>query len=337
MRTDPIGVLIRHCFVQSSPFSITHSLLVHRGEPQSAMLRPNQSGSGQVSGCWIVIVPRHITARNLLIAALGCGGVYFVALHPWSGSLGGIVFLLLGWALPTAFLALLALGLAFLLPVSLWARVSIAFVLSFLAGLNTALPELPELFRYEQRASGQVLAKVPSSENRRDAIRFKRRPWPPLFVRPLEPQLRIGSDEGCMCMYFLETPIYSDRVQTTIARVAGRRATVVDYERSSDPSQENRDVHVDVIFWSNENEHKSRIEIVDHGKPIARFDQNRIPLGVVVERKGVGREKLAENFWSNAGHLFTRDNAWSYAVGRLAPDYYPERQVEGFLRDAGIL
>ena len=275
---------------------------------------------------------RMLSARNLLLAALGCFVLYFVALHPWSGSLGGIVFWMLGSSLPTAFIVLLALGLAFLLPAPLLVRLPVALVLSFLFGINAALPDLPGLHRYENVASGQVRAKLPPVATWRQAIHLKRRPWPPLFTRPLVPQLRIGADEGCMCMYFLETSIYSDLVQASLLRVSGRRTSVINYR---DPAQESQDVHLDVRFWQNDKEYSARIEIVGHGKPVARFDQRKIPLTAVVERKGVGREKFGENFWENAVHLFARDNAWSYIVDRIAPNYYPEWQVEEFFREAG--
>jgi hypothetical protein len=278
---------------------------------------------------------RVLNARNLLLAALGCGALYFVALHPWTGSIGGIVFLLLGWALPTAFVVLLALGLAFLLPVGIFLRLVVALVLSFLLGVNTALPDLPGLFRYQPDVSMQVLAKVPLAENPNDAIRIKRRPWPPLFTHPLEPQLRIGSDEGCMCMYFKERAIYSDALQSTMLRVGGTRGKVGNFVRATFPAQEQNDVHLDAMFWHDGNELRAMIEVVDHGKPIARFAHRRIPRTAIAERKGVGREKLAENFWENAAHLFMRDNAWSDLIGQLAPSYYPERQIEEFLREVG--
>jgi hypothetical protein len=281
-------------------------------------------------------VLRVLNARNLLLAALGCGALYFVALHPWSGSIGGIVFLLLGSALPTAFIVLLALGLAFLLPVSIYLRLAVALVLSFFLGMNTALPELPDLYRYQPDVSTQVQGKVSPVETPGDAIRIKRRPWPLLFTRPLAPQLRVGSDEGCMCMYFKESAIYSDQLQSTMLRVGGTRTKVGNFVRATIPAQEQNDVHLDLTFGHDENEHKAMIDIVDHGKLIARLGQRKIPLSTVVERKGVGREKLAENFWENAAHLFARNNAWSYIVDRLVPSYYPERQIEQFLREAGV-
>ena len=42
-------------------------------------------------------------------------------------------------------------------------------------------------------------------------------------------QLRIGSDEGCMCMYFKESTIYSDQLQSTMLRVRGTRSKVGNY------------------------------------------------------------------------------------------------------------
>jgi hypothetical protein len=280
---------------------------------------------------------RALTARNLLLAALGCGALYFIALHPWTGTIGGIVFWLLGRLLPTACVALLALGLAFLLPVHLVARLAVALVLSFVLGVNIALPELPDLFRYRPEITMQVQGRLPPVENPADALRIKRRPWPPLFTRPLAPQLYIGSDEGCMCMYFKERATYSDQLQSTMLRVGGGTpGKVGNFVRATLVAQEANDAHLDVTFWHDVNEQKVVIDIVDHGKLIARLGQRNIPLASVVERKGVGREKLAENFWENAAHLFVRDNAWRYVLGAILSSHYPEQQIEQFLRDAGV-
>jgi len=280
-------------------------------------------------------VPRVLNARNLLLAAFGCGVLYFVALHPWSGAPGGIVFFLLGWALPTLFVALLALGLAFLLPLGLAPRLAAALLVSFVLGVNVAWPDLVTLLHYQPDIASQVQGRL-SVETPNDIVRIKRRRWPPLFTHPLAPQLRIGSDEGCMCMYFKESTIYSDELQSTMLRVRGRRGKVGNFIPATMQAQEASDVHVDVTFWHDDHENKAMIDVVDHGRLIARLGQRRIPLDAVVERKGVGREKLGENFWENAAHLFLRDNAWSYLIGALLPSYYPAREIERFLREAGV-
>ena len=280
-------------------------------------------------------MPRVFKARNLLLAALGCGLLYFVALHPWSGAPGGILFFLLGWALPTICIALLALGLALLLPLGLAPRLAAALLLSFVLGVNLAWPDLVALARYQPAVAAQVQGRL-TVETPNGIVRIKRRRWPPLFTHPLAPQLRIGSDEGCMCMYFKESPIYSDRLQSTMLRVRGTRGQVGNFMPATLQAQEASDVHVDVTFWRDEHEQKVMIDVVDHGKLIARLGQGGIPFDAVVEREGVGREKLAENFWDNAAHLFLRDNAWSYLVGAILPSYYPGREIEQFLREAGV-
>lgn len=280
-------------------------------------------------------MPRALNARNLLLAAFGCGALYFVALHPWSGAPGGIVFFLLGWALPTIFIVLLALGLAFLLPLGLAPRLATALLMSFALGVNTAWPDLIALLQYQPDVATQVQGRL-TVDTPNDIVRIKRRRWPPLFTHPLAPQLRIGSDEGCMCMYFKESAIYSDQLQSTMLRIRGPRGKVGNFIPATLQPQEATDVHVDVTFWHDEHEQKVMIDLVDHGKLIARLGQRRIPLEAVVERKGVGREKLGENFWENSTHVFLRHNAWSYLIGAILPGYYPEREIEQFLREAGV-
>lgn len=287
------------------------------------------------AGQGLLAVPRVLNARNLLLAALGCGALYFAALHPWSGAPGGIVFFLFGWMLPTACIVLLALGIAFLLPIGLAPRLAAALLVSFGLGVNVAWPDLVALVRHQPDVAMQVQGRL-TMEGPSDIVRIKRRRWPPVFTHPLAPQLRIGSDEGCMCMYFKESTIYSDQLQSTMLRVRGTRSKVGNFIPATMQAQEGSDVHVDVTFWHDENEQKAMIDVVDHGKLIARLGQRGIPLSATVERKGVGREKLAENFWENAAHLFLRDNAWSYLIGALVPNYYPEREIERFLHEAGV-
>ena len=147
--------------------------------------------------------------------------VFLVALHPATGVLGGLIYLLTARALPTIMVVALSLGVAWLLPVPLAVRIAVALLLSFLLGLNTALPVLLDLVRYSPAVSYEV----------RRAANVKKWRWGPIFVVPFGPRVRVAGDEGCGCMYFLDAAqaLYSDRVIATLFDAVGERGGVTDY------------------------------------------------------------------------------------------------------------
>ena len=89
------------------------------------------------------------TAVLLLLASSGCAGTYLLSLHPLTGRLGGLLFFLLGWALPTLALATLALALAWTIGGPIVLRVLVATILSFPLGINTDIPSVEAAFRYQ--------------------------------------------------------------------------------------------------------------------------------------------------------------------------------------------
>jgi hypothetical protein len=273
----------------------------------------------------------------VFLAAAALAAIVFVAaLHPWSGSLGGLVYLLSSWALPNVFVGALALGLAWLLPFPIIARCATALLLSFLLGLNTALPVIADILDYRQTVSFEIRraatwSTVPSA----NTVAIKRRPWPSLHTRPFGPRVRVGSDEGCGCMYFLDAwdSTYSDRVIGVLAFVTGRYTGVRDYATQTDPAQEQRDVHIDLTVWREGQDYRTLIELFDRGEKIAAFAHTHIPSNALIERRGIGRERLAVNFWENAMDILLHGNLWSDALNSAVPNYFPDREVDAFLRN----
>ena len=259
--------------------------------------------------------------------------VFLAALHPVTGLIGGLVYLVTGWALPSIMVIAFALGLAWLVPASLAVRVGIAVVLAFVLGLNTLFLAFGDLLDYNPAVSSDVRRAVMWSAERHAVVNVKKRPWGAIFVVPFGPRVRVGGDEGCGCMYFLDAAdaLYSDRVVATLFDVVGERGGVTDYTGST---PERADVHIDLTFWEEPDGFRALVEFFDHGEKIAAFVHRRIPLHALTDRTGVGRERLSDNFFENAFDILLHDNIANDLVNAVAPEYFPERELRAFFLQA---
>ena len=91
-----------------------------------------------------MMLARNPLALGFLAVGAACAIVFFATLHPITGRIGGIWYLLTSWALPSVFVGSLALGLAWLIPTTSVPRIAVAVPLSFVLGLNTSLPLLAD-------------------------------------------------------------------------------------------------------------------------------------------------------------------------------------------------
>jgi hypothetical protein len=72
------------------------------------------------------------------------------------------------------------------------------------------------------------------------------------------------------------------------------------------------------------------IDVYDRGTKIASFRHDGLPPEAFEERAGVGRGKFATSFWANATDLLLHDNVWTRLLGRIAPSYFPESELQAF-------
>ena len=275
-------------------------------------------------------------AAKLLAGSLGCAVLFYGALHPWSGMLGGMLYWLTGWALPTLGVALLAAGLAWLIPAGTVLRIAIAMVLTIPLGLNTSLRDLGETLTYRPNTYTEIRQRVvwrDAASYR--AISVKKQPWAAIMARPAGPQVQVAGDEGCGCLYFIDRKdtFYSDLVIDRLYQVVGRRGGVVDYAALKDPGEEARDVHINLAFFETGKGFRAIVEVFDQGAKIAEFAQDNIPRHAIGDATGLGRERLAVNFWPNATDLLLHDNWWNAALNAAAPGRFPERAFREFIED----
>lgn len=265
--------------------------------------------------------------------------LFVLALHPRSGTFGGLVFLLSGWALPSICAMALALALAFLIPAGRALQFTIAFVLSAILGLNTALPRAVDVFTYAPRIDSSVDAPVEwGGDPRFNFVNIKRRPWGPVFATPFGARVRVAGDEGCGCFYFLDASdaLYSDHLAASLFAVVGKRGATVDYGAKGVQTREDSDIHIDLSLRKREDAIDAAVEVIDHGRRIAAFRHSGIPMAALIERDGLGRGNLDKNFWENALDVLLHDNIWSYALNLLAPSYFPTAEIQAFFKAAGL-
>lgn len=280
--------------------------------------------------------PRHPAVWFFAIALVSAV-LFLLTLHPLTGALGGLVYLLTGWLLPSIFIVAFVLGLVFLIPTSLPVKIGLAVILSFLFGTNTSLPHIAGALRYQPEVTAKIERPAHlGADQFSNAVHVKRRPWSSIFVSAAGPRVRVAGDDGCGCFYFraTERALYSDLVIDSLFRVAGRRGAITDYARLADPGDEARDVHIDLTLATRDSDfHYAVIEVFDQGAKVAHFQHNGIPLHARTERAGLGRERFDENFLVNAFDILLHDNVWTVVLRRVVPDYFPKDELETFFAD----
>ncbi|MDB5503705.1 MAG: Chromate transporter [Tardiphaga sp.] len=273
-------------------------------------------------------------AGKLLALGFGCAALFYSSLHPWSGTIGGLLYWLIGWALPTVAVIGVAGAAAWLLPIGTMPRLLIAAVLSIPLGLNTSLQGIGETLSYKPNVYTEIRQRVLW----RDAasyrsISVKKQPWAAIMARPAGPQVQVAGDEGCGCLYFVDRKdtFYSDLMIDRLYQVIGRRGTVVDYAALKDPTEESRDVHINLAFFETDKGYRAIVELFDQGRKIAEFAQDNIPRRAIGNAIGLGRERIDANFWPNATDLLLHDNLWNAALNAFAPGRFPEQAFREFI------
>lgn len=141
--------------------------------------------------------------KKQLILTLVLIAIYFFSLHPYSGSGGGIFFLLTGWAIPT----ILNLSITYFLVILFFDKLSkrikyLAFIAtSFIIGVNIKLVDIFD-FKVENH---KVNIVKPLHTFTSSSIFTPEFHEINLKTSPFD-SFKIGGDKGCMCLYF-EPPI----------------------------------------------------------------------------------------------------------------------------------
>ncbi|MBF0375431.1 MAG: hypothetical protein HQL39_18720, partial [Alphaproteobacteria bacterium] len=139
-------------------------------------------------------------AKSLLLgpplAAAFLAAVYVYSLHPASGAAGGLLFLLVGWAIPSVIPVLLALWVAALCR-GMAVRVTVFALFLVLASANTNLPALVG----QATSAPETEWRVERPIERREGYDFRvSNAIEEALARPALPKVSWHGSTRCMCL-----------------------------------------------------------------------------------------------------------------------------------------
>lgn len=258
----------------------------------------------------------NICFKCSLLIAIG----YIIAIHPATSIFGGIVFLLLGWIIPSIFNIVFSIALASSINTKKIFQFLAFFPISFATGINSNfiyfIDNNKSCISFEEKIGNKIII----SDN--DYVKFKISGINKLTVNgniAIFPSnyfissFVVGGDEGCGCMYFLQRASFYDK-----------RLNNLFYEINNHNSKENNSenryqvlVNTDIInrFLGN-----LSIEIYHGLELCSSLHIHNIPYKDIQNRYGREKRLLNGYFASNTIDMLLHNNFWCFAVG-LLPKY----------------
>lgn len=277
----------------------------------------------------------------LPFAAFMLVALQFFAIAPASSFFGGFFYLLFGWwVLPTAVNVLLATWVALIFRIHWALRILLGVSVSFLLGVNTALPNLLHLNDLPPPGA-VVIRPLPVTHSlavdTRMVVVDSDIPHDLLLVPP---GIDLGGDEGCGCMYWkASATTYPYRIQGLIDK-RGLSVVPRQYQFSDqlpDVAPYNKIVHFIVRFSPSRAGRDDLVDMVfdvyqGHDK-VATYRQRQLPVeerGAIGSRQDLLNEHFAANVWSTLMH----QGFWTTLLhDRLQRDDYVA-PFESFLQQA---
>lgn len=265
----------------------------------------------------------------------------FFAVHPASSLFGGFFYLLFGWwVLPTAVNVLLAVWVAAIFRGPWALRILLGVFVSFMLGVNTALPNLLHLNDLPP-TDEVVIRPLPVTHSLAvDTRMVVVNPDIPYDRQIVPPGVDLGEDEGCMCLYWMASaPTYPYRIQELINKrnlssvpgqyqFSNQLPDVVPYNKivhfvvRFSPSPAGQDDFVDMAF-----------DIYQGYDKVATYLQRQLPIAAK-EVRGRGASLLKGHFVANVWSTLLHHGLWTTLLhDRLQPDDYAV-PLESFLGQA---
>lgn len=259
----------------------------------------------------------------LPISAVALALVFIAALHPLSGGLGGFVFLLIGWAIPSVINLLLSAWIVSFVRTHWSLRILLFVLVSFVLGVNMSLPDL---FAHAQQpiVSSEILrsVRVTSSTPLDDRLMVATQTPMDYSFGPSSLGVGIGGDEGCGCLYFVyggHIRGYYEQLQDDIHQIKTDHKFFF-FDPAKFPNAPSRKspngVHFDVKFT----EATAMAHAVDVTVDVyvgfertATYSQRNLPVPILEDRQN-GRERSlkSEHFYAYCGSMLIRRNFWMH-------------------------
>lgn len=261
--------------------------------------------------------------------------IFFISLHPVSFFLGGLVFLLLGWILPTIAIFSLAVWITSFFVEKSWLIFLISIPIAFLLGINTYLPLLFERNLFEKKPSFHIDEKVSFNDKKTYDNYSKAYFVEPIFIpkRLYGPSFLAGGDEGCMCMYFEKSDDEFDKLFREYSSAPMNK----DGSRPAGWTSEKNKNRIEFrLEKQSERLAKLTIEVFKEDNQTAWFQRTNIPLKRDFPVTSGRDEKLpwGGSFFVRAWDIFIHDNIFTWD-GVLPNQYdFVENEARNFLNNA---
>lgn len=241
--------------------------------------------------------------------------IYYAAIHPFSWIVGGLIYSLIGWLIPSAVNACISFWLVGFMKVHRLMRIGLFICISFVMGINTNLPFMVnQLVFSHQKITYEVNKKVNFIPNTLDyAVQLVK---PAVYIPKnyyLSP-IAVSGDEGCMCMYFKEVDDYNSLPMKGL-----------NIYRSLGPSSRDEiDTSPEAIVFSIDKESDDfasfNIDIYENGQRTAWLKQSGMPIKKHDSNRASNRDNggLSHFFFVNTTDELLHDNIWSMIVGALS-------------------
>jgi hypothetical protein len=254
---------------------------------------------------------------GFLLAALALAGIYLLALHPVSGALGGMFFLLSGWAIPSLVVGLIAAWLALFFQ-SKVARGLVFVVASILLGLNTAIPGLVVQATASRDVEWHVERMVTADPPVSIHALYEKKPGHAL-VSTLR-VMKSYEDYDCNCLYFRANDdvyyeVFLDRelmdLQGRLSKASTERP-IFSYDLAPDAGGQTATV---------------TFRISDRQGASATFTQHGLPYHTLPAGNAGRFYPIGHFYFGNALDTLLHNNIWLTVIGGWVPNYF---DADGF-------
>lgn len=265
----------------------------------------------------------------------------FLAIHPASGFLGGLFYLLFGsWVIPSAVNIILSVWVASLFRIHWVPRLLIGVFVSFLLGANTSLPVLLHLGGLPP-AEVVITRTLPATHSLAVDTRILIMDTGISDDQTLAPPgVYVGSDEGCGCMYWVSnSATYPVQIQNLIdeRKFSDVAAQYQFSDQLPNVAPYNKIVHFAISFAPSSVQRKGMldmtIDVYQGYDKVASYRQRELP----IEMQGpLGRDSklLNGHFRANVWDILIHHNFWATILPDhlQRPDYVAP--FKGFLARA---